>query len=551
MFERIKKLSEYLNQEKSNPSSYISPELLKKYEIFKNWLIENGAIFTKNIDFPYVYGPFNLIGCKSISEIKENESILLIPKKLMIISSELDYLDELIEEIEEELYESDDIPTLYLTLNLYLENKKKNSFFRPYLDLIFSNYNFLNDFNEENMKFFDDDPLIIKSLKDMLKDLNDLYNTVKKSKFLKEITKEDFLYCYSQVISRQFYIDENNTALIPLADLLNHNNILIHYEFFDSENYVFKYSSNFTVNTDIELDIRPTFLKEYPKIIYKSEILKSFNLKKLKNKNENKDDKINNNCIEIKEIDYFSISTSKGEKINKGNQVFNNYFNGGNKYLLKNYGFCLIDNKYDYTNIIFNIEKGKDIWLDKYLDIIFGKKYKTNSDPFINFLKIKISFNKVSFYLIKYYRFLYFYKDKNDMKQYINYKFNIELEISFITLSLECLKLKLNMLNNNNNSIEDEFNELEKELFRKENQINSFKINAYIYRITQKLNIINQIYLLEFLLSIMKKYKNNIKSYNNILDYEKEFINITPCDNDFNSKNKIINFIKQSNKYFG
>jgi len=75
MFERIKKLSEYLNQEKSNPSSYISPELLKKYEIFKNWLIENGAIFTKNIDFPYVYGPFNLIGCKSISEIKENESI--------------------------------------------------------------------------------------------------------------------------------------------------------------------------------------------------------------------------------------------------------------------------------------------------------------------------------------------------------------------------------------------------------------------------------------------------------------------------------------------
>ena len=86
MIETIKNLSLYFNKEKENPSKYINPDLLKKYSIFKNWLIENGSIFTKNIDFPYVYGPFNLIGCKSISEINENESILLIPKKLMIIS---------------------------------------------------------------------------------------------------------------------------------------------------------------------------------------------------------------------------------------------------------------------------------------------------------------------------------------------------------------------------------------------------------------------------------------------------------------------------------
>jgi hypothetical protein len=36
MYKRIKNLSEYLNQEKSNPSLYISSEKLKKYEIFKN-----------------------------------------------------------------------------------------------------------------------------------------------------------------------------------------------------------------------------------------------------------------------------------------------------------------------------------------------------------------------------------------------------------------------------------------------------------------------------------------------------------------------------------
>jgi hypothetical protein len=404
MYKRIKNLSEYLNQEKSNPSLYISSEKLKKYEIFKKWLIENGAIFPKNIDFPYVYGPFNLIGCKSISNIKGNESIFLIPKKLMILSKDLEYLDELIEDIEDELYESDDMPTLYLTLNLYLENKNKNSFFRPYLDLIFTNYNFLNDFTEENMKYFDDDEKMIKSIIDTMDDLDELYEKIKASNYFNEITKEEFLFCYSQVISRQFYIDDNTSALIPLADLLNHNNIEIHYEIYDSENFVFKFSTNFTISEDADIDIMPTYIKEYPdNIKNKSKIIIPFtsnnignirknnkiitdnnkniinNIKEIKNEKKKEE----SNIIEINENDYFSISTSKGTMIEKGKQVFNNYFSAGNKYLLKNYGFCLIDNVCDYTPIIFNIEKGKDIWLDKYLDILFGKKYKTNSDPFV------------------------------------------------------------------------------------------------------------------------------------------------------------------------
>ena len=104
MIDIIKNLSDYLNKENENPSSHINPDLMKKYLIFKNWLLENGAIFKLNIDFPYSYGPFNLIGCKSVSDINESESILLIPKKLMIISRELTYLDEYIEDIEEELY---------------------------------------------------------------------------------------------------------------------------------------------------------------------------------------------------------------------------------------------------------------------------------------------------------------------------------------------------------------------------------------------------------------------------------------------------------------
>ena len=543
MIETIKNLSSYFNQEKENPSLYINPDLQKKYSIFKDWLIENGAIFTKNIDFPYVYGPFNLIGCKSISDINENESILLIPKKLMIISKELKYLDSYIEDFEEELYEDTDMATLYLTLHLCLELNNKNSFFRPYFDLILHNENFLDYFTEENMKYFDEDDRIIKSIKQTLNELDELYDTVKEGKYFKNISKKEFLFCYSQVVSRQFYIDKNCTALIPLADLLNHNNLMVHYELYDSENYVFKYTDNFTVSSDVNKDVVPTSIKEYPNInIIESEI-KPFTFNK-KSDNDSNDDNNSEENIIINVNDYFSISTSKGEIISKGKQVFNNYFNGSNKYLLKNYGFCLIDNIYDYTLINFNIEKFKDIYLDKYLEIVFGKKYKTNTDPFYNIVKIKIYFNEANFFLVKYFRFFYFYESVKDVKQYVNYRFDIDLEISFIKLAIERLKLKFN-----SDKIE-ELHELENELFNnKENNINYFKVNALIYRVTQKRNILHQIDLLEFILGLMIKYKKEISCYKDLLLYQKDFVNISKYDTDENSKIKIIKFIIKSHNF--
>ena len=541
MYERIKKIPEFFNQEK-DASKNLNCDLLKKFDIFKKWLINNRAIFKKNIDFPYVYGPFNLIGCKSISEIKENESILLIPKKLMIISKELKYLDKLTNDIKDKLYDMEDTSTINLALHLYLENKNKHSFFRPYLDLLFSNYNYLNDFTEENMKYFNEDDPIIESFMDTIENLDDTYYILQNSKYFKEMTKDEFLFCYSQVVTRQFYIDDRCSALIPLADLLNHNNINVHYEFYDTENYIFKYTRKFSIDTDIPIDMRPTYMKEYPKL-NDNKILLIEPISIQKNEKKIK-------ILKIKENDYFSISTSKGETIKKGNQVFNNYFNGGNKYLLKYYGFCLIDNQYDYTTLIINIETGKDLLLNKYLEVLFEKKYKFDPYSFQKQLKIKIYYNEICFYLIKYYRFLYFHKDKNDMKQYLNYKFDISLEINFITLTIECLKLRLNSINNSN--IENDLNELENSLFNiKENNINSFKINALIYRITQKRNIINQIELLQFLLRIMKKYKNKIKGYINLLDYENEFVNISQFDSDDNSKIKIIKFLKKARNIIG
>ena len=132
------------------------------------------------------------------------------------------------------------------------------------------------------------------------------------------------------------------------------------------------------------------------------------------------------------------------------------------------------------------------------------------------------------------------------MNQYIDYKFDIELEINFISLTINCLESHLNLMNKSNGNIENELGELENELFNsKNNKINSFKVNAYIYRITQKINILNQIELLECLLSIMNKHKKEIKGYIDLLDYEKEFKNISQFDSDEFSKIKIVLFIRK------
>ena len=49
------------------------------------------------------------------------------------------------------------------------------------------------------------------------------------------------------------------------------------------------------------------------------------------------------------------------QKMNKNSQAFNNYCDINNKSLLKYYGFCLIDNIYDYTDVVFQFDKSDNI----------------------------------------------------------------------------------------------------------------------------------------------------------------------------------------------
>ena len=538
MYERIKKISSIFNKEDENPNEYISKETQEKYKIFKKWLIENGAIFQKNIDFPYTYGPFHIVGCKCVSDIKDDEGILLVPKNLMIMGKDLTYINKLIQDVKDDLSDKEDFSTLFLTLNLYLEKNKKDSFFKPYIDLIFTNRDYFATWNDKTYTELHN-IYTAQSIKNLLDSIDIIYNILIKCKAFEKMTREEYSFCYFQVISRQFYLDKKNSALIPLADLLNHSSVTIHYEIYDSENMVFKYSDHFTVDEDIKIDIKPTYLKEIPIIKPTYNKLKPIIPTKERydpNEEEESEDE-DDTIVNLNINDYFCISTSLKQKMNKGSQAFNNYCDINNKSLLKYYGFALINNLFDYTDVIFQFDKNNTV-IQNYLSKLFEKRFKTELDEDYNLLKIRCEYRNVCADLIKYYQFMYYY-DVNKISDFFLYKFDYQLEVASVELAIHGLQLKLKMMESKIN-LKQELDELENEI--QKNDPGQIKVNILIYRIGQKVNILNQIDLFKSILNLLKKHPN-INKYDDLFQYLNELKNISDYDNEEDAKLKIISFI--------
>ena len=540
MYERIKRIASYFGKENNNPNEHISKENQEKYKIFKKWLIDNGAIFQKNIDFPYTYGPFHIVGCKCISDINDDEGILLVPKNLMIIGKDLTYINKLIEEIKDQLSEEEDMSTLFLTLNLYLERDNKESFYRPYIDLIYTNRDYFSTWTEENFVELHNS-YMAQSVKNLLYEIDQMHKLISKCKAFSKMTKEEYSFCYFQVISRQFYLDQKNSALVPLADLLNHSSVSIHYEIYDAENMVFKYSDHFTVEEDIKIDIKPTYLKEVPQIKPTYNKLKPIVIDKEKDRykdNEIYETEEDNIIVNLNKNDYFCISTSMKQKMSKNSQAFNNYCDINNKSLLKYYGFCLIDNIFDYTDVIFKFDK-TDNNINSCFPTIFQKRYKNNLEGKYNLLKIRCEYRSVCIDLIKYYQFMYYY-DTNRINEFFMHKFNYTLEIASIQLAIHGLNLKYKMMEMIT-TLDKELLDLENQIYKEKNP-DQLKVNFLIYRIRQKINILNQIDLLNTILKMMKKHRK-ITKYEDLFQYLNELENVSRYDNEEHAKLKIINFI--------
>ena len=536
MNKKIQKICDCLKKESDKKAYYFNEDLKKKYKAFKNWLLENGAIFDNYIDFPIRYSYFSKIGCKSKENINENESFLLIPKDLIVSSRDLYYLDKYIFNIKEEISDKD-LPSIYLTLNLYLEKKDKNSFFKPYIDIIFLEEEMLYDkLTKENLIQLEDD-ITIKSIEKMFDKLNDIYELIIQCNKFSEMKKEEFHECYFKVMARKIEFN-NYCAMIPLLDLFYYDNsINIKYEIYDSENMMFKYTS--LLNTNIKNNLYMTKSKYLP--INKPSYNKLIPF--IVDYQDNEKEEEEKNIIKFNKNDYFSVAISKNNKIVKNDILCTNN-TLCNKKLLKYKGYCLLYNKNDYLTIKINFKRG-DILIDRYLKEIFLKNYELeNDDPIYNDIKIKIYFNYISTDLLKYFRFFYFY-EKNNAKEYFKYKFNLDIELKIINSSITYLEDKLKIMEKNY-SFENDLKDLEKLIFNNKEK-NSLKVNIFIFRLSQKIILKNQIDLLNYIMNIMKKYK--VDSYNIIYDYIKKEKIPSEYDSEENTKLKILRFIAYMSQY--
>ena len=542
MLKKLKDLASIFSKENEKQTKLISKEELDKYSQFKYWLDENGAKYKNTITFPISYGPFGIRGCKAIRNINENESIIFIPRHLMIISKDYPEISKIIDEID---FEECDYSTLILTIFLYLENKKgNNSFFYPYLQLFPKNNCF--DYWDEN-KLNDLDDLEVKiSIQDILYELDDYYSYFILNDKLKDMKRNEFSYFYFQVISRQFYIDDESSALIPLADLLNHNNVNIKYEIYDSENFIFKYTNHFGNNKIIELLPTKIFDPPLNKVSYNRLmpiIIKNENKNNDKEKNDDNDDNNNSNSIiEMNKNDYFTISTCSNQSFKIGEEVYNNYCDMSNEEMLKFYGFNQIDNINDFSIIYIKFIRG-DKKFDDVMSILFKQKYKYTADPLYNILKLKIKFKSICIDLIRYFR-MEFYKKKGNLNEYFLYKFDFKIEYEIIEQCIYFLESKLKIYIDQH-SIESDIAYLEKNLYYG-SELDYMKINAVIFRLRQKINFKTQIELLNSIKKIMDKHKINkyleISEYLNELEISDEF------DTKENNKKKIIKFLTKEKK---
>ena len=318
MNKKIQKICDCLKKESERKAYYFNEDIKKKFKTFRNWLLENGAIFDNYLDFPIRYSYFSKIGCKSKENIDENESFLLIPKDLIILSKDLYYLDKYIYRIKEDISDKD-LPPIYLTLNLYLEKNDKNSFFKPYIDIIFLEEEMLyNKLLKENLISLDDD-ITIKSIEKMFDKLNEIYELIIQCDKFSEMKKEEFLECYFKAMSTKIELN-NCCAMIPLLDLFYYDNsINLKYEIYDSENMMFKYTS--LLNTNLKNNLYMTKSKYLPINKPSYNKLIPFIVDYQDNEREKEENK---NNIKFNKNDYFSIAVSKNNKLVKNDILCTN-----------------------------------------------------------------------------------------------------------------------------------------------------------------------------------------------------------------------------------
>ncbi len=606
--------------EKENDFQTKLLQVNQKYISFINWLKENGTIYEDLLNYPVAYGPLSLVGVSAKEEINHYKAILFVPKKIIINSHEIlnkSYLSLFFKHRESILFSKSNI--LGLTLFLIFEYLKgEKSFFKPYIDMMDADsplfwgedelellddvgisdaINYQNEeINEyyDNMKIFVEKFVINSNFKIFFENLEEKEKSKDREKeyegyfsIIKEFSKlylinidiNKFKLFYNFVLSRNFSVNDNISQLVPFADNLNHSEVDVYYEYFDSLNFVSKLTLEFDDDfiskikkTNHDLFYKNIFEKrdkneKYEKQIelvekiikekmkeeeesYESKEVKECHINNLKITNDT-EKIIEDDIIDFEESDYFTICTGPKQIFSPNSQVYNFYGRYSNEYLISNYGFTKFLNKYDKLNFTMNYEKNGDLIFEKLIEYYFSKNYFIH----VQFLVIKFNLKvrKICNKFIDFLRFLIVYEEMEDECELykianIKDKFDIDFEINVLNRALEILITSLTQkcrkfpIDEDIIELNDILNKKSKMSFEKlkvlkENSIKKLReYFAITFRITQKYIVLFHIKYLYLILKILNFSKINNVSVESSYESKYEDYETSDIEYDFNRK---------------
>ncbi|KAK4886511.1 hypothetical protein RN001_002782 [Aquatica leii] len=208
----------------------LSAAILSK---FTNWIVDNGATFDglKISEFPGYE-----LGLMAERDIKQSSLIITVPKKLMI-TIDIAKKSELRRLIEKDPLLSN-MSNVTLAMFLLLEKFKENSFWKPYIDILPTEYSTVLYFNLEDLQELQVSPTLesaLKQIKNIARQYAYFFKLIWNSDdsashmMRKNFTFNKYRWAVSTVMTRQNTIPTDDgtkliSALIPLWDLCNHTN---------------------------------------------------------------------------------------------------------------------------------------------------------------------------------------------------------------------------------------------------------------------------------------------------------------------------------------
>ena len=188
---------------------------------FKKWLDEEGAQFP-NLYFKKYSD--NERGVHTKKTIPPKTEIIYIPYKLLITNN-LD--NKYCTSLGKNITTLDNHRLLQLAMYILSTIDDKDNFYQPYYNILPEDISHLPLFWEEDTLNLLEGSDFLKDIKGRKKMLSNEYQEIcaLSDLFSNEISLEDWLWARSIVASRNFSISvngDNQSALVPLADMLNH-----------------------------------------------------------------------------------------------------------------------------------------------------------------------------------------------------------------------------------------------------------------------------------------------------------------------------------------